>query len=60
MSATIPPPSATIKAFGRALRGIRAMNLRADWSGVVDREALETIKACDIRASRVFTDDEDS
>jgi hypothetical protein len=32
----------------------------AGWTGVVDREALETIRAVDIRASRVFTDDERS
>jgi probable Rubsico expression protein CbbX len=38
----------------------QARRICAGWSGVVDRRALETITGADIRASRVFTDDEDS
>jgi hypothetical protein len=36
----------------------QARRICAGWNGVVDREALETIRAVDIRASRVFTDDD--
>ena len=34
----------------------QARRICAGWNGVVDREALETIRAVDIRGSRVFTD----
>jgi hypothetical protein len=37
----------------------QARRLCDGWQGVVDRQALETIQAVDILASRVFTDDAD-
>jgi len=56
------PNFANARSIRNALDRARlrqAGRLCAGWSGVVDREALETIRAVDIRASRVFSDDND-
>jgi probable Rubsico expression protein CbbX len=53
------PNFANARSIRNALDRARlrqARRLCDGWSGVVDREALETIQAADIRASRVFSD----
>jgi probable Rubsico expression protein CbbX len=55
------PNFANARSIRNALDRARlrqAGRLCADWSGVVDREALETLQAVDILASRVFSDDD--
>jgi probable Rubsico expression protein CbbX len=57
------PNFANARSIRNALDRARlrqAARLCADWSGVVDRKALETIQAVDILASRVFSDDDDA
>ncbi|WP_293899277.1 CbbX protein [Phenylobacterium sp.] len=56
------PNFANARSIRNALDRARlrqARRLCDGWSAVVDREALETIRAEDIRASRVFTDGDD-